>query len=278
MTKTLFLALFYSALLPSGLFLTAFSYAFTYTVDKYSVLRSWRTPAELDDEITRVSRGHMIFAVYCHAVMTMIFYAEFPFDNVCVPKNAHIFNAKEYHRVKMLYNVTTPTVYEACDQTVTGRVVAIFAGGSMERDTMYGKQRRVVKVYAYLVMVLTVFIFILFFGSGIVCGCYHLFHGSYKYDSDANLTQFSTTDIQAFIPNIPHPSLDFPLIACRIDTFESKYLPFELPEEELYAKQCLYNHAELPGLSEEEFVKLFSEIKFYPPPSDYKDAEEEPKK
>ncbi len=69
MTKTLFLALFYSALLPSGLFLTCFGYAFGYLADKYSLLRTWRTPAELGDEITKVSRGHMILAVYAHAVM-----------------------------------------------------------------------------------------------------------------------------------------------------------------------------------------------------------------
>ena len=73
MTKTLFLALFYSALFPSGLFLTCLGYGFTYTVDKYSLLRLWRTPSELDDIITKISRGHMILAVYAHAV-TPVYY------------------------------------------------------------------------------------------------------------------------------------------------------------------------------------------------------------
>lgn len=47
MSKTLFLALFYSALYPSGLFVAFFGYSFCYTVDKYSLLRTWRTPAEV---------------------------------------------------------------------------------------------------------------------------------------------------------------------------------------------------------------------------------------
>jgi len=47
MSKTLFLALFYSVLYPSGLFVAFFGYSFCYTVDKYSLLRTWRTPAEV---------------------------------------------------------------------------------------------------------------------------------------------------------------------------------------------------------------------------------------
>ena len=83
MTKTLFLSLFFSALFPFGLFLTCFGYTFIYVVDKYSLLRSWRTDQQVDDDMTKISRMHMTFAVYVHAVMSMVFYSEFPFDGVC---------------------------------------------------------------------------------------------------------------------------------------------------------------------------------------------------
>jgi hypothetical protein len=118
MTKTLFLALFYSALFPSGLFLTCLGYSFCYVVDKYSLLRQWRTPAQLDDDITKVSRGHLVFGIYCHAVMTMIFYAEFPFDNVCLAADAPTLEWWRYRDVRNAYNVynvrtSVPGIFKA---------------------------------------------------------------------------------------------------------------------------------------------------------------------
>jgi hypothetical protein len=51
-----------------------------------------------------------------------------------------------------------------------------------------------------------------------------------------------------------------------VRTFKSKYLPFELPKEELYKAQSLYNKLELPGYTDAELKLIFSEVKYYPPP------------
>ena len=72
-----------SALYPQGLFITALAYAICYTLDKYCLLRSWQTPAQLDDDLTKKSRAHIAFALYAHVVMTMVFYSGWPFDNTC---------------------------------------------------------------------------------------------------------------------------------------------------------------------------------------------------
>jgi hypothetical protein len=272
MTKTLFLALFYSALFPAGLFLTCLGFGFQFVVDKYSLLRSWRTPAALDDDITKISRGHLVFGVYCHAVMTMVFYAEFPFDNVCLPEgDEQRLEWWRYRDAKAAYNVTTDVIYTNCDQTVTGRLFGIVFGADMTRDTMYGKQARVVKIYAYLVLALTALLFIVFFGKGVIMGIYHLFHGKYKADTEANDDHFTDCDIQAYIPIITHGSLAYPLIACDVRTFDEKYLDFSLPSKELYQVQSLYNKYELPGYSDDELNELFSSVTYYPPPGDYKD-------
>ena len=188
MTKTLFLALFFSCLYPAGLFLTAFGYALIYTVDKYSLLRSWRTSAELDDDIMKISRGHMIFAVYCHAVMTMIFYSEFPFDGICPNKESDqagstpaLLEYWRYEDAKLRFNITTDRIYHPCDQSVGGRVIAILFMGSsaLERESTYGKQERVVRVYGALVVFLTLLLFLLFFGKGVILGAYDLFYAKY---------------------------------------------------------------------------------------------------
>jgi hypothetical protein len=267
MTKTLFLALFYSALFPAGLFFTCLGYGFIYTVDKYSLLRTWRTPAEIDDDITKISRGHITFAVYCHAVMTMVFYAEFPFDNVCDDPDAQVLPAHIFKAAHLSHNVTTDKLYLACDQTATGSVVSMVFGAS-PRDTMYGKQQRVVRVYGILCLILTVMLFVVFFGKGIIMGIYYLFHGKYSSDTSANEQHFSSCDIQAYIPIVTHAALAFPLVACDVSTYDTKYLPFELPEKDLFLVQSLYNKHELPGFSKADLDAIFSCVRHFPPPDD----------
>jgi uncharacterized membrane protein YhdT len=276
MTKTLFLALFYSALFPAGLFLTALGYGFCYTVDKYSLLRSWRTPAELDDDITKISRSHMIFAVYCHAFMTMVFYAEFPFDGLCRGKG--YLDWWHYRDAKALYNVTTDELYQPCDQVALDHAMVVLFGGALTRDSMNGKQERIVKVYASLVMVLSIVLFLAFFAKGIIMFVYHLFNGAYDADTKPNQEHFTSCDIQAYIPLITHPSLAYPLITANVEQFDSKYLPFELPREEDYLVQSLFNRTELPGYTDEEMAELFSEVRYYEPPAglvEEPDVEEE---
>jgi len=222
----------------------------------------------------------MVFAVYCHAVMTMIFFSEFPFDNVCLKthklgESAPTLDFRVYREAQEMYNVTTDLIHERCDQTITGRLLGMFAGGSVMRDNMYGKQAKVVQMYVYLVLGLTAILFIAGFGAGMVMGCWHLFKGAYKSEGDANSQHFTTCDILAYIPFIRHSNLAFPLIVCDVRSFEPKYLAFDLSEIEsklgveegsLYSAQSLMNKAELPGYSEEEMAQLFSEIKYYPPP------------
>lgn len=101
-----------------------------------------------------------------------------------------------------------------------------------------------------------------------MCGCYHLFHGSYSSGSTAQDDHFTACDIQAYIPFVSHPSLAYPLVAADIHSFDPKYLAFELPDDDLYKKQCLCQAAEFPGLSEDEIFALFSVVKYYPPPDD----------
>jgi hypothetical protein len=274
MTKTLFLALFYSALFPSGLFLTCLGYSFCYTVDKYSLLRQWRTPAELDDDITKVARYHLAFSVYCHAVMSLVFYAEFPFDNACVDVEAGSLEWWRYRDAKEASGVTTDQIYKSCDQTVSSRIILVFFGQSLANDAMNGKQVRVVRTFCVLVAILTAILFMVFFGKGIAMTIYYLYHGRYKPETEANEAHFTECDIQAYIPNITHPALAYPLIACDVKTFDPKYLPFEMPSADMYFVQSLYNKMELPGFTESELKALFSEVRYFPPPDDIREEPE----
>ena len=46
LTKSLFMALFYSALLPSGLLIAAIGFTLTFWADKYCLLRIWEKPPQ----------------------------------------------------------------------------------------------------------------------------------------------------------------------------------------------------------------------------------------
>jgi len=264
MTKTLFLALFYSAIFPAGLYMTCGGYLFTYTVDKYSLLRTWRTPAQVDDDITKISRVHMVFAIYCHTVMTMIFWAQFPFDNVCRDPSGAYLEPSVYDVARNQSAVSTDELFTNCDQSVTKNILGLIFGGSVT-----GKQANIVRLYALIVLCLSGIIFLVFFAKGLVMFVYHLFRGSYSAETDSTSIHFtSVEDIEAYIPIIRHKALAFPLVSADISTFESKYLPFTLPKEELYYCQSLCNINELPGYQEDEIKALFSEVRFFPPPED----------
>jgi hypothetical protein len=217
----------------------------------------------------------MTFAIYCHAIMTMVFYAEFPFDGICKDPKGRQVEWWRYRDAKAAYNVSTDDLYQPCDQAVTGRVLSVLFGGNVLRENMYGKQERVVRLYGVLVLLLTILLFIIFFGQGVVMGIYHLFYGSYEAETNANDHHFTDCDIQAYIPLITHPSLAYPLICADINQFDCKYLPFELESESEYLTQSLFNKNELPGFSDSHMRSLFSEVKYYPPPKDLKEIPHE---
>jgi len=265
MTKTLFLALFYSALFPAGLFLTSLTYSISYLVDKYSLLRSWQTPAELSDTITKISRGHMMFAVYLHSVMSMIFFSQFPFDGVCENTEPTALDSASYLSFVHHYNITTDQIYLRCDQSFVARLNTMFLDGSTESNSVHGKQKRVAQVFVVLTTVLTLLFCGVFFGR-VFMKCYQPFHDKVLEDQP-NETHFTECEIRAYIPVITHPNLAFPLVAADVSTFDCTYLSFQLPRDELYYAQSLFNKNELPNFTDNEMKALFSEVRFFPPPA-----------
>jgi hypothetical protein len=270
MTKTLFLSLFWCALYPQGLFITALAYFICYTLDKYCLLRSWSTPAALDDDLTKKSRAHIAMALYVHVVMTMVFYSGWPFDNTC-PKIPHRHLSKDVLRVAQLaLNVTSDYVYEECNQNPLGHLGTILAGGSTVEDFMYGHQKHAVSLYATIVMFMTVVLIGVFFGKTVVESVYGLFYGSYSAETDAQNINFSSVEnMQAFIPEMRHPKLTFPLIATSIEGFPDTYCSFEDEGRPgLFEAMCLNSLKDFPDLKAEAREALFSKVKHYPPPSD----------
>lgn len=269
MTKTCFLALFWAALYPQGLFITSLAFAMAYVLDKFSLLRTWRTPAEVSDSLARKSRAHLALAMYCHVVMTMVFFAGFPFDNACPAIPHESLHEDVYAYAMAKYNVTTPLVYEECNQDMIQRAFEIAIGKPVVQRYMYSKQKRAVGLYAGIVVFMTLILIGVFFGKTFYDFVMHLFYGSFAEETDANEQHFSDCRpyIQAYVPQIFHARLSYPLIAVDVDEIKDKsFLSFEEGDKVgLYKAQCLNRRSELPTMRDDKRKLCFSRIMHFPP-------------
>jgi hypothetical protein len=76
---TLFVSLFYSALMPTNLIITTVSLFVSFWVDKYLLFKRWEVQPRLDAKLFRVARLFLIFIVWAHMLVTTYFFAQWPF-------------------------------------------------------------------------------------------------------------------------------------------------------------------------------------------------------
>ncbi|RLN57012.1 hypothetical protein BBJ29_005747 [Phytophthora kernoviae] len=79
-TKSVGIALFYKSLLPTGLIITGLSLLVNYWVDKYCLLRKWKTPPRFDGLLARASRYHLLIMALVSLIMMGHWYNGWPFD------------------------------------------------------------------------------------------------------------------------------------------------------------------------------------------------------
>ena len=103
MIKTMFVGLFYSALLPQGLFITAFSMLTTYWVDKYSLLRLWKRPPSYDASLAIQSRHLIMLVIWVHLIMTRVFFANWPYQNPDLKAHCNLLSCSEPDKDKVAF-------------------------------------------------------------------------------------------------------------------------------------------------------------------------------
>ena len=78
-SKTIYVAFFYGAIIPSGYAICAATCLVTYIVDKYLLLRRWREPPKYDESMAERSRIMLLLGVLSHVCMTAFFFQNWPF-------------------------------------------------------------------------------------------------------------------------------------------------------------------------------------------------------
>ena len=89
--KSVFVGLFYSALVPSAPLITCLACLLTYWVDKHCLARAWSSHSHsLPDKYTALAApGYLALCVVAHLSNTLSLYKRWPFDNLCVHLHQH---------------------------------------------------------------------------------------------------------------------------------------------------------------------------------------------
>ena len=90
--KTVFTALFFAVPLPSGLFLGAFTLAANYVSDKYLLMHKWKKMPPIGAGLGRLCRVMFMFILFVHCLMSLHFFANWPFRGVCGGDKAKVPN------------------------------------------------------------------------------------------------------------------------------------------------------------------------------------------
>jgi hypothetical protein len=90
--KTVFIALFFAVPLPSGLFLGAITLAGNYVSDKYLLMHKWKRMPPIGAGLGRLCRIMFMFILFIHCLVSLHFFANWPYRGVCAGDEASIPN------------------------------------------------------------------------------------------------------------------------------------------------------------------------------------------
>ena len=209
-TKSIFLCLFFSSLVPLGYLMCATTLFITYWVDKYCMLRQWKQMPPLDASIVALAREQLAYAVLVHCIITLHYFAGWPFDEAgaCL-EDCDTTHPQYNYAEKNLWN--------------KGKFI-IFS----KYDWMSPDQQNTVRAYQFLTVVMVITISFGYFGGTVYKMLFSTFVGEEEQDGEPVkrpgqddkdnplyipgkedeliLASEADVDVSAYIPNILSPN------------------------------------------------------------------------
>jgi hypothetical protein len=237
---TVFIGMFYIALVPAGIVITCIALVICYWTSKHGLFRRWLRTPNFGLSLLPTAAIQTFFAILASLIMSTQFYAGWPFDNVCAVDN------------------DPNNGFYICDKEPAGLFDV------QAKEWMGADQKLLVEMFKWTSVG---------FGSGL--GCYWIFAASaysvkalfFGHTADVGEDQgqaYTTVDeVQGFIPCITHEMLETPLIACDKSRINDEYLHFQA-EYDLY--DIFTDAKELATKHEKEFIagNIFSTCTYYP--------------
>jgi len=244
MTKTIFVSLFFAAIFPQGLFVTAVAFFVSYWVDMYCLFRLWKQPPAMDGSLADAARVQISLVLLAHTFVTHHFFRGWPFDGY-EPTGSYVGGVPLYEKTDL------QSKYNVFD----------WSRGKWMSD----EQARIVLIYA-IVNIAAVSVFaVYYFGHSFKYGVHKLIWGSYVSVGDARQDEYSfVPGIQTYVPMVSHKSLGLPLIATELQKLDTEHICFTMKSAEEYDRDNLVNSNAFRGnVSNQRRRGLFSICKQY---------------
>jgi len=249
MIKTLFVSLFFLAINPGGLFISAVAFTVNYWVDKYCLLRLWKKKPRYDGSLTEIAHEYMGIAFLICGLAALSLYENWPFDDLC--ETDHTVSPD----VAAASNITNPAIFSRCPENIHTYLLHLFQGQPPKTSA----QGEIVFLHRILCLVMLVVFFIFYFGFHIYVLFRDLFVGpAYEQKdsqeiNDVEDDESQTSVIQAYVPQILHGGQIIPHLAADISMVDKKHLHIKYENKDL----CLQNST---VLSKERQDEIFSRI------------------
>ena len=101
--KSIFLSMFYTAILPSGFFISSFTIGSTYILDKWSLYRQWRRPPLFDESLSVVAYYFLVITLWVIKKSSVPQFIHVPYMCLCSTCNLiecllslHLSNHRTY--------------------------------------------------------------------------------------------------------------------------------------------------------------------------------------
>ena len=251
-SASIFLGMFYVALLPAGVVMTVVAMVVNYWTSKHGLFRRWLRIPVFGTALLPTMCGFTGMSIVLSMRMSTQFYAGWPFDTVC-PYDTDGVGVDARRDVSV-----TNASYYICDK-VPKDIVLMTTHDWMSVDQVF-----LVNLFKYISVWMAVVLVFWWFTMASLYSVRALFHGYPESPGEDQGRPYTTVDeVQGFIPFVMHELLETPLLACDRSEFNDEYIHFQA-EYELYD---LYLEVKLElekAGTPEKLAGLFSECRYFP--------------
>ncbi|KAL7553599.1 hypothetical protein ACHAWF_016906 [Thalassiosira exigua] len=223
--RVVFVALFFSSILPESLFLGSLALLAQYHVGKFSLLRLCGPAPDVGFHLARFNRNHFSpIIVATHVTMCAYWWSGYPYDQVCEDGNGG---------------------YVACSQNLwkshTWPPLPRFQ--SEDARWMTESQETLASLYGWTSVLVIMIASFQFLGSTIVPWVQSLYESTYEPDGMDQGISFSKVthlkEVHGYVPQAKVNGFLFPLLACDIDGINAELIGWKDEERGFNAHSLL---------------------------------------
>ncbi|KAF1795905.1 hypothetical protein GQ600_11995 [Phytophthora cactorum] len=253
-TKSVGIALFFKSLLPTGLIITSLSLLVNYWVDKYCLLRKWKTPPRYDGLLARASRYHLLLVALVSLIMMGRWYNGWPFDHAT---QRAVTSARE----------ETESRYDSLVKTL--HIVLPFL-----RDQYPTKeQQHLMDVLYWIILIVTCVVVVFVLLKSLYRSCMRYIVGNLTtgfLGGRAKQCDIPASDVwtlNGYVPSYESWYSDFPYLSVPLDTFEPRYVSWSGNHEAYCLVNDVLDDPQLAeSLGDKPLQQLFGACKQYDMP------------